>query len=1222
MRERLGDTIGGRYRIEGLIGAGGIGAVYRARQLSLERPVAVKMLHPSLAVMDDARRRFAEEARALGTLNHPHIATVHDFGETEDGEQFLVLEFVGGEALSQLAEREPLPFAVLRQIFDQILRALTHAHERDIVHRDVKPANILIDADGDGNPRAKLVDFGIALAGSDTTALQENLIEGTPHFMAPEQAEGRQHVTPAADVYALALTLWWSLTGTLPFDGPTPRAILDAQLHAALPPFEPLRGVRAPEGIEELLREALAKDPAQRIPDARLFRARLEAVAGGGWVSSIDPPPSLEWTSPTSNAPLDRPRPKVARTLREVPESAVARSIIQAPGALNRPAAARPARTLRESATLVESAPSESAAPAPVLDVDAHPNQPMFRSDAPLVGRSEERTRLLEFAVAASSGNHGMLLTLEGEAGLGKSKLAHWFRTTTASRFGFRCARGVFHQDAERGLRGIRESFESLLGTRGMDGQRLRTHLQSTLTRIGLTEERDTHTLLQFLRPGSELVGAGTSSGVIDVLNDTMLRTIEAFGKEEPVLLLLEDVHWAGPEAASWLRFCLNEFRHRELRVLILLTVQTEDVRSPLIESLLTDIGRFDPSVAHRFKLAKLGIEQARQLVGSMLNAAPELTEALVQRADGNPMHAVQLARYLRDEHLLEWSARGWRAKRDVDVTRLLPPSLADTVALRIATLEEQPQAGPRVRALLNRAAVLGMSFRVGVLERMLEIEGNHELLATLDEDLDRILDADLLRLVEKRFADLISFPSSLIRDVILERLRGRRSGRRMHLLAAQAKRDVTPDEVEKLAIELMEHHAAARDPAGELAWCRRAADIAERSHRPHEALRLLERALHLHERHPSLVEDAPQERRRLLLRMAGLATGFGQHERAMESYGRVIHDPDTPLDERLSARLGEAELLWMRGDFDRALAQTNEVRSEAETNARPELTLRAWLDLARLHWHRGDLEATESALAFAQAMLTDPDHAQWAEYTWLQADLDRSRGHLEDAYRRFEEARALFGRHDNQRGIAKCHAKLAVVARMSGDLETATRHYRDALDLYAALGARRGVAHQLNGLGDIARYRGDLDLATEHYRRAVDIFQSIGVPFDAAIALTNLGIVAREGGRRALSEDAFRRALLVSERVGFKYLVLGVQLNLALLLAMQDNLEEAESLASAALTLADAVSLVDPDFAEPMDRLATVLEDPSLRKGLRARAERMWTELGGRPKADARIPG
>lgn len=1216
MRDRLGEIVGGRYLIEGKIGAGGVGSVYRARQLSLDRPVAIKMLHPSLSLSEGARRRFKDEARALALLNHPHIATVHDFGTSEEGEQFLVLEFVEGQPLAQIADRQVMPFAILRQIFEQTLKALTHAHEREIVHRDVKPANILVDADGDGNPHTKLVDFGIALA-SDTQVGSGALpIEGTPHFMAPEQAEGRQYVTPAADVYALALTFWWAVTGQLPFDGETPAEILERQRVAPLPPFKPRLGVRPPKALEGLLRAALVKDPSERVADARIFLARLQAVSGGDWAPEIRLNAPGEGLAPATSMSTAG-APHAPRKGQHSTERALARRIPQTQvigKTLADISLAPPVhRTLVEQQTM-----SELSKPAPARESlklsDDYSNQPSLRADAPLVGRSQERARLMEFALGAANDKRGMILSLEGPAGLGKSKLANWLRTNAESRLGFRCSRGVFHQDAERGLRGIRESFESLLGTRGMAGERLQRSLESTLARIGLTDERDAHTLLHFLRPGSELAPDQSSSGVIDVLNDTMLRTIEAFGREEPVLLLLEDVHWAGPEAASWLRFCLSEFRHRDLRVLVVLTVQTDDVRSPLVESLLAEIGRADPAVAHRFKLNKLDDEHVRQLVSTILNAAPELAEALVKRADGNPMHTVQLARYLRDEQLLEWSVRGWKAKDGVEVARLLPPSLADTLALRITALEELPHAGPRIRALINRAAVIGSSVRIAVLERMLELEGNQELLASLDEDLELILDSDLLRLVEKRFADLLSFPSTLIRDVVLERLRGRRSTRKLHLLASKAKQEIMAEEVDKIAVELMEHHAAARDAAGELDFCLRAAATAERSHRPHEAMRLMERALRLYEANPTLAPDAGAQKRELLSRMAGLAMGFGQYDRAMDCFLRVIADPETPLAEQLSARLGEAELLWMRGDLEQSLNSAKALLREAEDSDEPEIVIRAWLALAKLYWHRGDIALAEEALAVVPSLLPSDEHPQRAEYLWILADVERSKGRLDDAYQLFKEALELYVQHDNARGIAKCEAKMAVIARMSGDLEVATSHYRRALDLYASLGARRGVAHQLNGLGDIARFRQDLDLASEQYRRAVDIFQAIGVPVDAAIALTNLGIVARESRKYDLSEDAFKRALKVSQRVGFSYLILGVKLNYALLLAESGEREAAEAMAAEALEMSAVVELVDPDFAAPMELLAKSLGNTELGEALDKRAKAMWAELNRRP--------
>ncbi|MCA8973281.1 MAG: serine/threonine protein kinase [Planctomycetes bacterium] len=229
-----------------LIGRGGMGAVYKAVQKNLQRPVAIKILPRDLAADPEFGERFLREARTLATLNHPGILTVHDFGE-RDGQFFLITEFVDGVNLRQLMALGELSPAEALRIAPLICTALQYAHERGVVHRDIKPENILIDVEG----RVKIADFGLAKSdrpGDQVGLTRQTAVFGTPHYMAPEQWRGTANVDHRADIYSLGVVLYEMLTGQLPlgnFDPPSQR-----------------RGV--PPGLDEVVRRALAQQPANR----------------------------------------------------------------------------------------------------------------------------------------------------------------------------------------------------------------------------------------------------------------------------------------------------------------------------------------------------------------------------------------------------------------------------------------------------------------------------------------------------------------------------------------------------------------------------------------------------------------------------------------------------------------------------------------------------------------------------------------------------------------------------------------------------------------------------------------------------------------------------------------------------------------------------------------------------------------------------------------------
>ena len=247
------DPLAGRYRRESRIAAGGMGEVWRAHDLLLDRPVAVKLLRPD-HVGEQDRERFRAEARHAAGLSHPGIASVYDYGE-QDGAAWLVMELVEGEPLSDVLRRGPLDVATALSVVGQAGLALEAAHAAGVVHRDVKPGNLLVTPDG----TVKVTDFGIAHAGGSTPLADSGTVVGTVYYLSPEQVRG-EVVTGASDVYALGVVAYECLTGRRPFDGGDPDAIADAHLHDPPPPLP----TELPERVRDLVLAALAKDPADR----------------------------------------------------------------------------------------------------------------------------------------------------------------------------------------------------------------------------------------------------------------------------------------------------------------------------------------------------------------------------------------------------------------------------------------------------------------------------------------------------------------------------------------------------------------------------------------------------------------------------------------------------------------------------------------------------------------------------------------------------------------------------------------------------------------------------------------------------------------------------------------------------------------------------------------------------------------------------------------------
>jgi len=304
--DRTGQIIDGKFTIEALLGAGGMGAVYRAFQHSMERQVAVKLLHRSFSSDSTIVRRFLGEAKAASRLNHPHIITLFDFGQTRNGELYLLMELLEGRPLSALlSETGAMPPKRMVQIITQVCDALEHAHKHDLVHRDLKPDNIfVIEGARRKGDFVKVLDFGIAkfktVEGSSTIT-RTGVVCGTPAYMSPEQALG-ESVDCRSDVYAIGILMYEMLTGQLPFEAESPLKLLMDQVGKRPRAIHRLRN-DLPEELAHIVMRALEKSPDDRPRTA----AALADLLNAAW-------DRYEQRKTTAKVPAENVRALVAET--------------------------------------------------------------------------------------------------------------------------------------------------------------------------------------------------------------------------------------------------------------------------------------------------------------------------------------------------------------------------------------------------------------------------------------------------------------------------------------------------------------------------------------------------------------------------------------------------------------------------------------------------------------------------------------------------------------------------------------------------------------------------------------------------------------------------------------------------------------------------------------------------------------------------------------------
>jgi tRNA A-37 threonylcarbamoyl transferase component Bud32 len=301
-----GRIIAGNFRVDGLIGSGAMGNVYKAEQLSLAKQVAIKVLHPHLMGDDKLVGRFKREAKSASLLNHQNSIQIIDSGQDRDGTLYIAMELLTGRDLAQVIRDDfPLPLPRVVRILSQVLSALEEAHAQGVIHRDLKPSNIMLVQRRDEKDFVKVCDFGIAKAtlgdADDRAAMLtiQGLVCGTPEYMAPEQARA-EPLDGRADLYAAAVILYQMVTGDIPFRADSPLAIVSRHLvEAPMPPSKRRPDLRLPKIVDDVVLRGLEKEREMRYPTALAFREVLEGVLGATSGPATPVAPSARAAQPT-----------------------------------------------------------------------------------------------------------------------------------------------------------------------------------------------------------------------------------------------------------------------------------------------------------------------------------------------------------------------------------------------------------------------------------------------------------------------------------------------------------------------------------------------------------------------------------------------------------------------------------------------------------------------------------------------------------------------------------------------------------------------------------------------------------------------------------------------------------------------------------------------------------------------------------------------------------
>jgi tetratricopeptide (TPR) repeat protein len=841
----------GHYRVDGRIGSGGMGEVYRGFDTRLNRPVALKLLRTGASEQSDIVQRFLREARAASALNHPNIVTIHEVGETAGGELFIVQELIDGRTLRAIIESAQTLTTTV-DIGRQVARALAAAHAAGIVHRDVKPENIMVRADG----YVKVLDFGLARvidhqAAERSTVLRQDTepgtVLGTAAYMAPEQARGTQ-AGPAADIFALGVVLYEMAAGRRPFVAPSSVGVLAAILTEQPVPLVRLNPA-VPAAFDALVHRMLAKE-AERRPSARDVDEALASLNGG-------------------------------ETL------------------------ADPARTLAVVARKT-------------------------------VGREAERADLRR-AYAGVRDGQSLIIGVSGEAGIGKSSLIEDFLVEMAARperpivARGRCSERLAGAEA---YLPILEALDSLLHRAG--GESLQTLMKTVAP---------TWYLQVATRSIEESSMADLRVDALTASQERMKREVGAFfediSKSRPVVLFLDDLHWADVSTIDIVNYLAGRFA--DMRVLVLTTYRPAEMalaQHPFlgIANNLRSRGLF-AEIALGF-LARADVDRYLALEFPEHRLPPEFSAFIHAKTEGSPLFMADLVRYLRDSGGIVEQAGTWVLARSMsDMPRDLPESVRSMIARKIEQVDE------RDRALLLAASVQGTEFDSAIVSEAMEADP-----AEIEQRLDLLerVHVFVKRGAEYEFPDLTltlqyQFVHALYQNMLYASLQPTRraalSGRVAKALVAHG--EDTPASAARLAI-LFE---SARDFATSARYYFVAAQHSVGLFAFREALSLAERGLKALRGLPDGPERKQQELGLQMIRGLALRMMKGWAAAELEPvFARArelchqLDDPPEVFPVRWALTLFHA----IRGDLRVYRERADELMIQAEQSGNPSYLMAA----------------------------------------------------------------------------------------------------------------------------------------------------------------------------------------------------------------------------------------------------------------------------------------
>ena len=1217
-----GQVIADRYRIEQLIGEGGIGRVYSARDLHTRETLAIKCLRPEFAKDSRVRRRFMREGRAVARLAHPHIVRLFACGEAADT-PFIAMELIEGTPLSDHRD-QGLHLDTLLAIVDQTLSALAFAHARGVVHRDVKPENILVSwVDRGRRPFVKLLDFGFARVEDDqdvklTQAHGDAF--GTPLYMAPEQAQARGNVGPETDLYAMGVILFEFLSGHPPFTGAHGMAVALKHVMEAVPPLTARAGLIIPLGLEDVVSRALEKDPRNRWRTAADMRRAISSFLSRGAVPPSEDESEDQTMAGPGQAQMGGTVPPAPRTFDEAPVSDA--TMVNVFGNL------RTGNTGAHVGLLLpvlEPEPSRGGFEAALA---ANPDAQA------LVGREPDMLWLWERAGEVCEKAAGRIVLLSGPPGMGKRRLLGWL-TDQVGEGGWMVPITPAAQTAKRqanrtDLRGL---VASLFGQLPVDRRSAETAILHGLSRwasmpapwpapepamLGVLAA----TLAAWLTPAT---GTIVGEDVAEIRGDVLFgRTLELFqlaARERPLLLALESIEAVGPETGAFVAWLARWLRRIELPILVVVGFTVDEAGQPrytaaagVVQAILAVGGQEIESRT----LGPLDAEAVKQLLTAIAPMEPAVAEAIARRTRGNPYFARELALWASQAGELA-EERGVMVLSKQARPQSWPSTLTDTLLLRTDESLRRKSNADTARNILECSALLGEEFEYEVLVQfMTRAIGNR---AEVESGVEVLLQLGIFGESGTMDGDHLHLTHDALHNALLDRLAAHADVAALHRMAAETLCALSGRETGPVAEEIARHFEHGGLPV-EAADQYLAAAIFKRDvGQVNRACELLEAADTLLAQFSGAEIDL--KRAGGWLDLGELELRRGQMPRARTLAGRVYawaRQNGQPLLEG-RALLLVSDLFRRQGHLAEAGRGYAQARTVFERAQERKGYARSLLGAAMVERSLGRNDAAVELFELArQAMESAGDHHGLARAWRGQGEIALRLNELAAARDRLELARQAYSTAGDTSGVTYCHWLLGETYRLLGQPDLAVSHFEATRRGAEALqdDTNRGRAHL--SLARLYRDRGLWPDAEGNFEVAVQCYESLGDAARAAGARSELGMGALSQRRFDAALQNLGAAVAHMVQAGDQERVAVLRASLAWIHAEQGDEAQAEPELRHAMEFDAVKPLLDPDYARALEGIAEV--DTYLGRRLRAarllgRAAEIHLTLGQAGEAD-----